>query len=149
MVVIGADLMQSLAYVRFDLFTRTISYATDLPYRSNKLYKLAELPFKLTPQGIAVEAMFDGKPQTLIIDTGGDYEVAMFLDDNATPLIRRLVIGDFARVSVPVNDAEFLGLGVRAPTSAGIRLFDGLILTLDFENSQFILETPTPPVLEP
>lgn len=142
MVVFGLDMMKSFAYVRFDFSTRSVSFATDMPYKPNKLAVVADLPFKITPEGLSVEGIVDTYRGPVLLDTGGDYEVAMKLGETSSSRIRQVTLGDFARRNAGVNDAEFLGFGADPKPSVGVRLLDGLLVTLDFVNSRVYFEIP-------
>lgn len=147
LVVVGADFMRAFAHVRFDFLRRQVSFATDLAYRPNKLHVVADLPFKLTPGGIQVDGLIDEYRGPVLLDTAGDYDLAMTLTEGSTPLARQVTLGNFARRNVPVNDAEFLGLPPKGPPSIGNRLLDGLVVTLDFETSRVTFEAA--PDIEP
>ena len=144
MVVFGLDMMKSFAYVRFDFTTLSVSFATDMPYKPNKLAVVANLPFKITPEGLSVEGIVDTYRGPVLLDTGGDYEVAMKLGETSSSRVRQVTLGDFARRNVGVNDAEFLGFGADPKPSVGFRLLDGLLVTLDFVNSRVYFEIPPP-----
>jgi hypothetical protein len=149
LVVVGLDLMKSFAYVRFDFATRSVSYATDLPYKPNKLSLAADLPFKITPEGLAVEGILGDYRGTVLLDTGGDYEVAMKLGETSPSKLRQVTLGDFVRRNATLNDAEFLGFGSDPKPSVGARLFADTLVTLDFVNSRVYVEIPVRPEPEP
>jgi hypothetical protein len=143
LVVLGLDTLKSFAQVRFNFAEHGVGYATDLPYRPNKLNLLASLPFTLTPEGLAVDGAVDDYRGPVLIDTGGHYEVAMKLTETSPARLRQVTLGDFVRRQVAVNDAEFLGFGSAPKPSVGALFFDGLVLTLDFVSSKLYLEAPS------
>lgn len=120
--VAGAALMRSFAFIRFDFPGRAIGFATHGTYQpANASAVLASLPLRDWKGRPAVQATLGGQPITLVIDTAGDFDLALPGDESADGplLLGNLSIDDLQTVgcadrSLPEAFPARLGLGVLA-----------------------------------
>jgi hypothetical protein len=137
--VMGASLMRSFAYIRFDFPGRNVRFSSHMTYTpAASSSVLANLPMRDWHGRPAVPATFDGNSILLVIDTGGDFELSLPGEarDNTGPL----VLGDLQIDDVRACSHAELGLPESFPARLGRRLLARYIVTLDHKNQRVWFE---------
>jgi hypothetical protein len=140
-MVIGAELLKAFRFVQLDYAGRQAIFSSTLPYNPPPTRLLAEVPLLDLHGIIACRGIIDGEPVTLIVDTAGDYELALPVKpDDGT--VRQLSVGDlvFRQVACVSTDRHHLGLP-QYPR-IGARLLSRFQVTFDFRKKVIIFERP-------
>ncbi len=141
-IVAGAAWMRSFAFLRFDFPARAVTLSTSGAFRPAAASAVrANLPLRDWKGRPAVEAVLDGQPILLVIDTAGDF--ALSLPGEATPDVpANLTLGGIAFDGVqPVSHAA-IGLPEAFPARLGLGLLARYAVTLDYKNQRVWLEDP-------
>ena len=139
-MVLGCDLLRQFAFVRFDYPDRCIYFCADQKYSGDPDRAIESAPYKNLNGTPSVEAVIDGKPQKVIIDTGGDFEVAWNKPDGTA--IQQLSIGDLVLRDVTISSAETLALGYPEIPRIGSQLLRKFSVIIDNKRHQIIFERP-------
>lgn len=139
-LVLGCDLLSQFSYVRFDYPQRCIYFSADQKYDSDPDSIIESAPFKKLNGTPAVDAVLDGVPARIIIDTAGDFEVAWNKPEGS--VMRQLSIGDLVLRDVMISDAGELSLGYPEIPRIGNRLLRKFAVTLDSKRHQIVFERP-------
>jgi len=137
-MVLGCDILTAFAFVRIDFPQGKITFSTTDAHRSNALTTLLETDFTITEQGLAVQAIMGDYRGPVLIDTAGEYEIAIARPTR--PDVPTLVIGDMTLRELRVTDAEFEGFGADSPPVLGVRALQDFALVLDNQRSKLYLE---------
>ena len=136
--VLGCTALREFAYVQMDFEARLVTLTTSLAYRPDPDRLIAAVPLLDKDGPYAVSGMVDGKKMTLILDTGGDFEIA-------TPKltmgpIKQVTIGDLVFRQVRSYTLRERGLSPDTTVRIGRQLlsrykvtFDNLRYTVYFE----------------
>lgn len=137
--VMGAALMRSFAFIRFDFPARKVRFSTSSTYRpasSGDVY--ANLPLRDWRGRPAVQVVLDGQPLLAVIDTAGDFDVA--LPSPAAESARVLSLGDMEFDDLRFESHAALGLPEPFPARLGLGVLARFALTLDFKNQRVWFE---------
>ncbi|HPV47084.1 MAG TPA: hypothetical protein PLD40_05815 [Kiritimatiellia bacterium] len=137
-VVMGAAAMRNFAFVRFDFPARAVSFSVTRVYQPSAPNVVAGLPLRDWRGRPAVAATLDGQPLTLVLDTAGDFDLALPGEHAAAGTLR---FGDWA-VDVEPRTHHELGLPERFPARLGLGVLSQLAVTLDFKNNRIWFEDP-------
>ena len=132
--VMGAALMRSFAFIRFDFPNRTVCFSSDTPYRPaapEAVY--ARLPLLDWRGRPAVEGLLNGKPVTLILDTAGDFDLSC-PGRHSADQTGKLVLGDWPVDDVKLTAHAALGLPEDFPVRLGLGVLSRSAVTFDFRN---------------
>jgi len=141
-LVVGCDILKQMAFVRFDFPEEKVYFSSTKKYKTDSERVLADVAYE-KPHGVfAVDAWIDGKSTPLIVDTGGDFELAW--NKRGGTRIKRLFIGDLALVDVEVTDTETNPFGYPEIPRIGRRLLRRFSVTLDNKRRHVIFERPAP-----
>jgi hypothetical protein len=141
--VMGAALMRAFAYIRFDFPARKVRFSSSTAYRAPAPDAvLANLPLRDWRGRPAVQGTLDDRPITLVVDTAGDFDVAVPgpAEDAAGPL----VLGSLQLDDVQVQTHAALGLPENFPARLGLGVLGRYIVTLDFKQQRVWIEGPPP-----
>jgi len=139
-MVWGMNLLRSFAYVHFDFPNRAVLFSSETPYPSRPELLVARLPMQNVEGCLAVGGTLDGVPATFILDTAGDYELA--LAEPPAGLVRQISLGDWVLRNVrPVAHREKALRREEVP-HIGNRLLARYRLTLDNIAQAVYVETP-------
>ena len=75
--VIGCNALRSFATVQFDFQDHLLTLTSTLSYHPKEDQLVAAVPMADTEGVYTVNGMVDGKKETIILDTGGDFEIAL------------------------------------------------------------------------
>lgn len=138
--VIGMSLLRNFSYVQLDFPQREVVLASTKKYAADETRLIAKLPMLDVKGALACDAVIDGEPATVIIDTGGDFELAM-KDAPLRPL-RQVSVGDLVARQAVASDSEALGLGLIDYPRFGRKVLARFKITLDFKNKLIWVESP-------
>ena len=138
--VIGMGILRSFSFVQLNFPEREVMLASTKKYSPNEDQLIAKLPMKDVKGALACDAVIDGEPAIVIIDTGGDFELAM-KDAPLRPL-RQVSVGDLVSRQVVATDSEDLGLGLIEYPRFGRKVMARFKITLDFKNKLIWIERP-------
>ena len=138
--VLGMNTLRAFSYVQINFPEREVVFASTKKYSIDESQLIASLPMKNVKGALACEAVIDGEPATVILDTGGDFELAM-KDPPVRPL-RQVSAGDLVARQVIATDSEDLGLGFLDNPRIGRKLLSRFKITLDFKHMLIVFERP-------
>ncbi len=141
--VLGVPFLRAFSYVTLDFPARSAIFSSTLPFPgASDDSLLVKLPLLDIRGVLGVEGTLRGEPTTFIIDTGGDFELA--LNDPEEPTVRRLAIGDLVvPPEISVVSAREIGLGEIEYPRIGRGLMARYKITFDFRNRQIWVERPS------
>ena len=137
--VMGAALMRSFAFIRFDFpnrFVRFSSHSTYQPAEPSAV--LANLPLRDWRGRPAVQGTLGGEPILLEIDTAGDIDLT--LPGDAAGAAGPLVLGDWSVGEVTVAAHADLGLPEAFPARLGLGILARSAVTLDHKHQRVWFE---------
>jgi hypothetical protein len=142
-LVIGCNVLSSLANVQFDFAARTVTLASTAEPYIDDVALLAIVPLKDVAGAAACDALLDGQPVVLILDTGGDFALAM----NEPPKgpVHRLCVGDLVLRDTPVSSHAEMGLRASEYPRLGRKVLSRFRTTLDYHNKLVYIERSTGP----
>ncbi len=141
--VMGAALLRSFAYVRFDFPARAVRFSTHSTYKPpSPPAVLANLPLRDWRGRPAITASLGGAPLLLVIDTAGDFDLSLpgAADGPAGPLL----LGDWQIDDLRIQTHASLGLPETFPARIGLGLLARGALTRDHTNPRVWFEAPLP-----
>ncbi len=136
----GAAAMRSLAYIRFDFPGRTVRLSSTEPYRPAAA-AAANLPMRDWRGRPAAQAMLNGKPITLVIDTAGDFDLSL-PGEVSEGALGALILGDLQIDDAEIASHASLGLPEEFPARLGLGVLADYAVTLDFKNRRIWFENP-------
>ncbi|MCX7010244.1 MAG: hypothetical protein NTY53_23900, partial [Kiritimatiellaeota bacterium] len=75
--VLGCTVLREFSYIQMDFEARLVTMTASLAYRPNPDRLIAAVPLLEKDGPYAVSGMVDGKKVTIVLDTGGDFEIAL------------------------------------------------------------------------
>lgn len=137
--VMGAALMRSFAFIRFDFPNRTVRFSSNSTYKPGATSSvLANLPLRDWRGRPAVQGTLGGEPILLVIDTAGSFDIA--LPGDTEGVSGPLVLGDLQIDEVALSTHDGLGLPETFPARIGLGLLSRYALTLDHKNQRVWIE---------
>lgn len=143
-VVLGVPFLRAFSFVTMDFAARSVFLSSTMPFPGSPEESLIDRVPLLDVRGaLAVEGTLRGEPATFILDTGGDFDIA--LNDPQELTIRRISIGDLVfPPEASVKNARDLGLGEIEYPRIGRGLLSRYKVTFDFRTRQVWFERPAP-----
>lgn len=143
-VVCGAAALKGFFWVRFDFPGRSVRFSS-----SGRAYKpanaaavAADLPLLDWRGRPAVAATLGGQPTTLILDTAGDFDLALPADAPPGEVDGALVLGALELDDVRPRFHGELGLPEKFPARLGLGVLSRYAVALDFKNRRVWFEDP-------
>lgn len=108
-LVLGMSWVNVFSFVQLNYPEQLLFLSSTSAYGPSADHLIAEVPLKTVRGALAVEGLVDGEPRTLILDSAGDFELAMN-EPPAEPV--RVSVGDlvFPRVQAVAGREHALGL---------------------------------------
>jgi hypothetical protein len=108
--ILGCDIIKAFTFVQIDYPNRMAILSATTDYAPVGTSMIAALPLKEIEGAFAVDGAIDGEKKTIILDSAGEFEVAM--DNPPSDKLKQLSVGDlvFRNVSVVASKDESLGL---------------------------------------
>lgn len=139
--VLGCNVLRALSTVQFDFQARLLTLAASFNYRPATDRLVAAVPMADSEGVYTVTGMVDGKSQTIILDTGGDFEIAT--PKMSLRPIKQVSIGDLVFRQVRSDTLRERGLLPETTVRIGRGLlshykvtFDNLHYTVYFEKPE-------------
>lgn len=144
--VLGAPFLRAFSFVTLDFLNRSALFAATTPYPgADEDLLIARVPLLDIRGVLAVEGALSGEPTTFILDTGGDFDLA--LNEPKEQTIRRLSVGDLVfPPEAIVKSARDIGLGEIEYPRIGRGLLARYKVTFDFRSRAVWFERPAPPI---
>lgn len=136
--VLGATVLRSFSFVRFDFPERTVRVSTDATYRpAESGAVLASLPLRDWRGRPAVDATLGGEPVLLVIDTAGEFDLSL---PDAASANGPLALGDLAIDGLHLSSHESHDLPAAYPARLGLGILARYALTLDYKQRRVWIE---------
>jgi hypothetical protein len=145
--VIGSEMMAHFQFFQIDWPARRAFLSVTTPYSAHADQLLAKVPARYVHGALAAEGAVNGQEQVIILDSAGDFAVA--LPDPPGDRVRQISIGDLVFRNVPVVSCFNQDLGVADYARIGTHLLARLRMTLGDEGRIIYFERPPTPELEP
>jgi hypothetical protein len=109
-LILGCSQLNAFRSVQLNYPARTVLLSTTRDYQPSETNLIASVPLVDVRGAYGAEGMIDGRAQTFIIDSAGDFAVAMA--NPPTNKLRQVSVGDlvFRQVDAVFDDAWGLGL---------------------------------------
>ncbi|MBW7908279.1 MAG: hypothetical protein H3C50_05065 [Kiritimatiellae bacterium] len=141
-LALGAPFLRAFSYVTVDFAQRSVVFSATTPFQKPEATLIAQAPLVDVRGVIGVEGTLNGEPTTFVVDTGGDFDLA--LNDPAGLTVRRVTAGDLVfPLDVRAVAAREIGLGEVEYPRIGRGLLSRYRVTLDFRNKTLYFERPT------
>lgn len=141
--VLGCSLLRSFRYVQFDFPEKRVVLSSISEYFPDPSLLLARLPLESAGGVLGARAILDQKEALVILDTGGDFELAM--TEPPTAPFRQVALGDLILRQVNVTSARDLGLGLPKYPRLGRKLLSRYKVTFDWSRKLIYFERPAQP----
>ena len=139
--VMGAALMRSFAFIRFDFPGHRIGFSTSDDYQPPKPSAvLAELPLQEWRGRPVVQARLGGEPIALLLDTAGDFDLVV--PRTASVPGGALELDKLTLADPRVAAAADLGLPENFPARLGLGVLARYVVTLDYTHRRVWFEDP-------
>lgn len=146
---LGAAAMRNFSFVRFVFPGRAVQFASSRPFKpANASAVAANLPMLDWRGRPAIQAALGGRPILLVIDTAGDFDLAL-PGERAAGETGTLAFGDVVRDETEIRSHAALGLPGEFPARLGLGVLADYAVTLDFKNRRVWFEDPFRAVAEP
>ncbi len=138
--VLGCDWIKSFAFVQIDYPNQTVSFSTTESYTPSEEHLIAVLPLHEKDGIFAFRGSIDGESAIFLLDSVGDYEIAMARP--AEPHARRIMVGNLAFRDARVTPLEEQHLGLPENPRIGRRLLARYRVTIDRSQRVVFFERP-------
>jgi hypothetical protein len=137
--IIGCNMLKSFAFVQINYPTRHVTLSSTFEY-SPSTNLMATLSLHEVKGALAVTGTMEGKEQSFILDTAGDYEIAIATVPEEP--VRQVSLGDLVFRRIPAVSTNEKGLGLPDVPRIGNRLLSKFNLTFDFKKRVVYFEKP-------
>ena len=146
LAVMGAGTLLNFDWVRFDFPARRLRVSSNGAYKpANPDAVVARLPMQDWHGRPAIAVRVDGQPMAAVLDTAGDFEIALpapAASDGRVELGDRPLSADLPQFVVPLRSHASLGLPESFPARLGLRILARYAVTLDCKNRLVWFEDP-------
>ena len=139
-LVLGGDFLKQFRYFQINWPGRTVAFSATHPYRPNPDRLLAELPLRRLNGACVVEAVIDGKTHWVVLDSAGNYELAMTGAEG--PAIRQMTLGNLVLRHVRVTPHADLQIGWPGYPKVGTGILSKVKVTVDNKLGTVYIEKP-------
>lgn len=139
--VFGYDLLRQFAFVQFDFALRTITFSSSIDYNPEPEVLVASVPFFLQDGALAVRGTVEGEPTTILLDTAGDFELA--LKEPRLDPVRRLGLGSLVIMNVNPAIHQDFNLGLTDYPRVGRKLLARYRITISNKQRRIFFERPS------
>ena len=145
--VMGSALMRKFSYIRFDFTARKVRFVTHSTFPPAAASAIrAQMPMLNWRGRPVVNAVLNGRPIQLLVDTGGDFDLSV--PGEVEEPIGSLILGNLELDEVVVNSHSELGLPEDFPARIGTGILADYLLTLDYKQHIVWLEDRITPKTE-
>jgi hypothetical protein len=138
--VIGCNALRSCATVQFDFPERLLTLTSTLGYRPKEDRLVAAVPLEESDGLYMVKGMVDGKKEKIILDTGGDFEIA--LPKMTLGPVKQVSLGDLVFREVRAYTLHERGLEPDKTVRIGRGLLSRYKVTIDNLHYTVYFEKP-------
>ena len=138
--ILGCDILKSFAFVQIDYPKRSVILSATTEYAPEEQPLMAQLPLREIEGAFAVDGEIDGEKKTFILDSAGDFEIAM--DNPPTNQLKQISIGDLVFRNAPVVDSKDKSLGLLTYPRIGRRLLAKFNVTFAPKKKLVYFERP-------
>lgn len=129
-VVLGMDAIRAFNHVQFVFPSRFVLFSATSDAQPDDAKVLAAVPQLSLGGALGAEGMMDGQPAKFVIDTAGDFAVAL-ATNAAGGTLKQVSVGDLVFRDVQSQPGLSMGLGPIQYPRIGRRLLSRLTLTVD------------------
>lgn len=138
--VLGCDWIKSFAFVQVDYPNRNVTFSTTESYAPSEEHLIAVLPLREVNGIFAFRGSLDGAPAIFLLDSVGDYEIAMARPKE--PYARRVMVGDLVFRDARVTPLAEMHLGLPDHPRIGRQLLQRYRITFDRSERVVFFERP-------
>jgi len=139
-VVLGADFIRAFYFMQMHFPERSVRFSTTRAYTPDPSRLITSVPMREVNASIAVAGFIDGVETPFLIDSVGDFEVAMPI---ITPMtVQQISIGDLVLRRVSAQPASAFDLGMPDIPRIGARLLSRFVVTFDSHQKIIYFEKP-------
>ncbi len=139
-LVLGCDFIKAFAFVQIDYPNRDIIFSTTTSYHPSDKMLVATLPLHEKDGIFAFRGTIDGEPEIFLLDSVGDYEIAMAYPPGSHA--RRVSLGDLSFSNAAITPIKDLHLGLPQYPRIGRKLLSRYRITIDRSNRVVHFERP-------
>ena len=141
-VVLGSDMISAWAFVQINWSARTVVMSSTTPYRVDPNSMIVHLPLSYADGAMTVKGAINGVPTDIVIDTGGDYNLA--LPDPESETVRQISIGDLVLRHVSCVPSDTMDFGHSDIPRVGVQMLSQFKVTFDNQGRGLYIERPDP-----
>ncbi len=139
-LVLGGEFLKQFRYFQINWPGRTVTLSATHPYKPNPDRLLAELPLRRLNGACVVETIIDGSKHWAVLDSAGDYELAMTGAGGET--VTQLTLGNLVFRHVRATPHDSLQLGWPNYPRIGTGLLSKFKVTVDNKLGTVFIEKP-------
>lgn len=139
--VLGVDLMKAFNHIQFNFPARHVVLSASREYSPSESNLVATVPLLFANGAVATEGMLGPAKQTFILDTGGEYAVAL-PTNSPSASFPQISLGDLVLRDVAGVSGMDLALGQISQPRIGRRLLAKFKMTIDFRARLIHFERP-------
>ncbi len=138
--VLGCNLLKSFQFFQINYPERAAVFSSTVEYGADPDRLIASVPFREVRGAYAADGVIDGEPKTFIVDSAGDFTIAM--TDPPTNALRQVSLGDLVFRNVEAEDLADLGLGLPDYPRIGRQLLSRFRVTFANKQGLIVFERP-------
>lgn len=139
-ILLGGDFLKQFRYFQINWPGRTVTFSATHPYSPNPGRLLAELPLRRLNGACVVEAVIDGKNHWVVLDSAGNYELAMTGAEGDA--VRQMTLGNLVLRHVRITPHADLQLGWTGYPKIGTGILSKFKVTVDNKLGTVYIEKP-------
>jgi len=125
--ILGCDILKAFAFVQIDYPNHTVVFSATSEYAPDGTNLIAALPLKEVEGAFAVDGAIDGEKKTIILDSAGEFKIAM--DNPPSDELKQVSIGDLVFRNVKVVESKNQSLGLLSHPRIGRQLLSKFNIT--------------------
>lgn len=129
-LVLGMDAIRTFNHVQFVFPSRFVLFSATSDAQPDETKVLATVPLLSLGGALGVEGVIEGQPAKFVIDTAGDFAVAL-ATNVAGGTLKQISVGDLVFRDVQSQPGMSMGLGPIQYPRIGRRLLTRMTLTVD------------------
>lgn len=139
--ILGCDFLKAFAFVQIDYPKHSVVLSATSEYSPEEKNLIATLPLKEVEGAFAADGEFDGEKNIFILDSAGEFEVAM--DNPPANKLKQISIGDLVFRNVSVVDSKDQSLGLLSYPRIGRQLLSRFNVTFAPKKKLVFFERPS------
>ena len=139
--ILGCDILKAFAFVQLDYPNHMVTFSATLDYAPEEANLIAALRLKEVEGAFAVEGAINGGKKVFILDSAGEFEVAM--DNPPSDQLKQVSVGDVVFRNVSVMDSKTLGVLPLSHPRIGRQLLSKFNITIAPKKKLVYFERPT------